>query len=158
MVHADGQAACRDDADLLLADRCLCLGTNMPVWLITFGKSLLALPTWAKAAIGIVVLAAIIVGYIAWQRHTISELEDDLNQAQVNRAMDEVNALTNKIEEGKKEDVKLSENSNLAERNSADISNRDSNTFTGERSKLLFCQRYCRDSLCEEYRRVHECR
>lgn len=130
----------------------------MPLWLISFGKWLLALPVWAKAAIGIAILAATIAGYIAWQRHTISELEKDLNQAEVNRAMDEVNALTNKIEEGKREDVNLSQNSNLAERNSADVGRRDSNTFTGDASYERFCSRYCHDSRCEQYRLVHECR
>lgn len=130
----------------------------MPLWLISFGKGLWALPMWAKATIGVVLIIIAIAVVFLWQRHTINELEQDLNQSEVNRAMDSVNALTNKIEEGKKEDAKLSENSNMAERDSADIANRDSSSFTGNASYERFCARYCRDSRCAQYRLVHECR
>ena len=110
-----------------------------------------------KVVIVLLLVILTIAGYIAYLRYQNANLKQEVIQGQIDRAVDPVNGLTNKIEEEKKNEANLSKNSNAADAARIDAARRDSNTFTGDANKQ-FCKRYCWDSACEQYRLVFECK
>lgn len=137
----------------------------MPPILITIGNYILMPFKWfwftATLKTKLVIVALLVflalLGYFLWQRHKIDQLQQQVEQEQLNRRLDEVNRITNQIQEKEKEGNVLSNNTNNADTGRRDVDRRQSNSFTGN-SELQFCSKFCWDDSCANYRRVHECR
>lgn len=100
-----------------------------------------------------------VLGYILYLRHQRSELREDLQDANFNRQMVNVDILTNQITNSMEKGNVISQNTNQLDANRNATDRRDSNSFSTSDNEDRFCRRNCDDSTCIEWRKRHpDCR
>jgi len=121
----------------------------------------------------IVILASIacliVAGYILYERHKVSTLENQIQNDNLNRQLEGVNNDTNKIHELENQANVLQQtgnnlainsnaaaiNANAADANRNAVDERPSNSFSVANNENNFCRRYCDDPTCVDWRRKH---